>query len=164
MQRKYIIGIVAVSDDGKIANIDGGLPWDVPEDLRRFKQITLGHSIIMGRKTYAAIGKPLVGRQNIVVTRDHNANLRGVDVCSSIDDALLVAETQTIFIIGGAEIFAATENLLDELLLTRVHMVVGEGVALVLDLSKFDNVREARHTGFTYIHYKRKELAHTSKR
>jgi dihydrofolate reductase len=103
--------IVAVAENGVIG-AKGGLPWHLPEDLKRFKALTLGKPILMGRKTWESLPrKPLPGRTNIVVTRDSGFQDAGAVVAHSIEDALVAAESEhpeEIMVIGGAAIFAAT--------------------------------------------------------
>ena len=93
--------IVAVADNGVIGR-DNALPWHLPEDLRRFKRVTLGKPVVMGRKTFESIGKPLPGRLNVVVTRDTNYHRDGVTVVHSVDAALAAA--------GAAEAFPADDR------------------------------------------------------
>jgi dihydrofolate reductase len=113
--------IVAVADSGVIGR-DNGLPWHLPEDLKRFKRLTLGKPIIMGRKTYESIGKPLPGRHNIVVTRDPNYRREGVTVVQGIDAAVRAAgDAAEIMVIGGAELFRAFLPRAARVHLTRVH-------------------------------------------
>lgn len=113
--------IVAVADSGVIGR-DNTLPWHLPEDLKRFKRLTLGKPIVMGRKTYESIGKPLPGRQNIVVTRDPNYRREGVSVVHAADDALRsAAGAPEIMVIGGAELFRAFLPRAVRVHLTRVH-------------------------------------------
>ena len=97
--------IVAVADNGVIGR-DNALPWHLPDDLKRFKRLTMGKPIVMGRKTFESIGKPLPGRQNIVVTRDANYRREGVTVVHGIDEAVRAAgDAPEIMVIGGAELF-----------------------------------------------------------
>jgi dihydrofolate reductase len=113
--------IVAVADNGVIGR-DNTLPWHLPEDLKRFKRLTLGKPIVMGRKTFDSIGKPLPGRQNIVVTRDANYRREGVTVVHDVETALRAAGTAPeIMVIGGAELFRALLPRAGRLHLTRVH-------------------------------------------
>jgi dihydrofolate reductase len=121
--------IVAVADNGVIGR-QGGLPWRLGSDLRRFRKLTMGHPLIMGRKTFESIGKPLDGRDSIVVTRDAAAFGRtgGVFLAQSFEAALaLAAERAAVrgvseaFAIGGAEIFALALPLASRIYLTRVH-------------------------------------------
>ena len=113
--------IVAVADSGVIGR-DNGLPWHLPEDLKRFKRLTLGKPIVMGRKTYESIGKPLPGRQNIVVTRDPNYRPAGVSVVDGPEAALRAAgDAAEIMVIGGAELFRLFLPRAGRIHLTRVH-------------------------------------------
>ena len=114
--------IVAVADNGIIGK-DGKLPWKIPEDLRFFKQTTMGHAIIMGRKTWDEVGKPLPGRRNIVVSRKPDLRLEGAEVTTSLEDAIALARKtdDDPFVIGGAAIFAAAIPLASKILLTEVH-------------------------------------------
>ncbi len=119
--------IVAVAENGVIGR-NGALPWHVPSDLKTFRRITMGKPMIMGRKSYISIGKPLPGRDNIVVTRDAGFSAAGTDLAASIDEALDIARCKAaergvdeIMVIGGAEIFALTLPLADRIYLTRIH-------------------------------------------
>jgi dihydrofolate reductase len=102
---------------------DSTLPWRIPDDLKRFKQITLGHPVIMGRKTYESIGRPLPGRTNIVVTRSQDFYADEVEIARSLNDAIEKAraiEPNEIFVIGGGEIFKQALPLADKLYLTLI--------------------------------------------
>jgi dihydrofolate reductase len=119
--------IIAVADNGIIGR-GGQLPWRLPSDLRRFRTLTLAKPVIMGRKTYASIGKPLAGRDNIVLTRDPTFSAPGVAVAGSLDDAIALANGLAargkggeIMIIGGGEIYPAALQRADRIYLTRVH-------------------------------------------
>ena len=116
--------IVATDERGAIGH-EGQLPWRLPEDLRRFKAITLGKPVIMGRKTWDSIGRPLPGRLNIVVTRQPGLELAGATVVGSLDEALAAAgDAPEACVIGGAEIYRLALPLADTLHLTRVHATV----------------------------------------
>jgi dihydrofolate reductase len=113
--------IVAVADSGVIGR-DNALPWHLPEDLKRFKRLTLGKPIVMGRRTFESIGKPLPGRQNIVVTRDPNYRRDGVTVVHDVHGALRAAgAAPEVMVIGGAELFRALLPRARRMHLTRVH-------------------------------------------
>src|ERR1700744_1798582 len=100
--------IVAMAQNGVIGR-DNSLPWRLPEDLRRFKAITWGKPLLMGRKTFESIGKPLPGRRNLVLTRDLAWRAQGVDVVRSVEEALeLVRGAPELAVIGGAEIYRLT--------------------------------------------------------
>jgi dihydrofolate reductase len=118
--------IVAVAENGVIGR-GGALPWHLPDDLKRFKQLTMGHAIVMGRKTWESIGRPLPGRKMIVVTRQADYRPHGVHVAASLDDALHTARAagdDEAFVIGGAEIYRHALPLADRLYFTRVHAAV----------------------------------------
>jgi dihydrofolate reductase len=97
----------------------GELPWRLPDDMRRFKQITTGHAVLMGRKTFEALGRPLPNRRNVVLA---HRELPGVETYSTIETALAaLANEQRVFVIGGGEIYAQLLDSADELFLTHVH-------------------------------------------
>jgi dihydrofolate reductase len=105
---------------------ENALLWRIPQDLERFKALTMNHPIIMGSKTYASIGKPLPGRTNIVVSDDSTYALDGVRVCHSIDDALKTAselDDEEVFVIGGGSIYTQTIDIADRLYLTLVDSI-----------------------------------------
>src|SRR5262252_6627228 len=105
----------------------GKLPWRLSSDLKRFRELTMGHHLIVGRKTFESIGKPLEGRQMIVVTRHEDFKPSGCIVSDSIDAAFDVARERgenEVFVIGGGEIYAQTLGFADRLYLTEVHTVV----------------------------------------
>ena len=113
--------IVAVADSGVIGR-DNTLPWHLPDDLKRFKRLTLGKPVLMGRKTYESIGKPLPGRQNIVVTRDTNYHREGISVVHDLEAATRAAgAAPEVMVIGGAELFRAMAPRAGRVHLTRVH-------------------------------------------
>ncbi|WP_411845770.1 dihydrofolate reductase [Roseibacillus persicicus] len=116
-----LIAIVA-HDPNRLIGADGDLPWHLPEDLAFFKKTTSGHPIVMGRKTFESIGRPLPKRQNIVLTRDHNWQAEGVTIIHT-PAALNTVDWQKpdpVFIIGGAEVYQQFLPLLDELMVTSV--------------------------------------------
>ncbi len=113
--------IVAVADSGVIGR-DNALPWHLPDDLKRFKQLTMGKPLIMGRKTFESIGKPLPGRHNIVLTRDTNYRREGVTVVHDVAAAARAAgDVPEVMVIGGAELFRSFLPLAGRVHLTRVH-------------------------------------------
>lgn len=118
--------IVVAADENNAIGKDNQLLWHLPIDLKFFKQITTGHTVIMGRKTYDSVGKPLLNRRNIVISRQANLQIPGCEVVSSVQQAIeLTSEQdrndQDIFIVGGAEIYRQTLSLCDRIYLTRVH-------------------------------------------
>ena len=118
-----IMSIVAAIGSNRELGKDNKLLWHIPEDLKRFKKLTLNHPVIMGRKTFQSVGKPLPGRTNIVITRDYNYQAEGCLVTHSLEEAIKLAktkETQEIFIIGGGQIYQQAINIADKLYLTVV--------------------------------------------
>lgn len=122
--------IVAVSENGVIGR-DGRLPWHLSSDLKTFRRLTMDKPMIMGRQTFESIGKPLDGRDNIVVSRDPEFQRDGVSVCQSVHDALVLARilattrgADEIMVIGGAAIYEAIWDQIDRIYLTRVHATV----------------------------------------
>jgi dihydrofolate reductase len=118
-----MLSIIVAMTEERVIGRNNQLPWHLAEDLRRFKKITMGHPIIMGRKTFDSIGKPLPGRQNIVITRDPEFRADGVTVGRSLLEAfgLCDASTGEEFVIGGASVFAAALPLAQRLYLTLIH-------------------------------------------
>jgi dihydrofolate reductase len=115
-----LIAIVAMTPE-RVIGREGALPWHLPEDLAFFKRTTSGHAIVMGRKTYESIGRPLPKRRNIVLTRDRGWTAPGVEVIHSPEElASRAAVDEKVFIIGGAEIYSAFLDRLDELLVSHV--------------------------------------------
>lgn len=123
--------IVAMDERGGIGK-NNRLPWHLPSDLKRFKNLTMGHHLVMGRKTYETIGKPLPGRVMIVVTHQKDYFLEGCMVARSLRDAIKLAKDDhesEVFIIGGGEIFQQAIDLADKLYLTTVHVNVDADVS-----------------------------------
>ena len=112
--------IAAVSKNWVISN-NNTLIWKLPADLKRFKEITSGHPVIMGRKTYESIGRPLPNRRNIIITRDVNYSVDGCEVTHSLTDALELVKDSEVFIIGGGEIYQQSMSIADRIYLTIVH-------------------------------------------
>lgn len=115
-----IYHVVAVAENGVIGK-DNKLPWHFSSDLQFFKKLTTGHTVIMGRKTFDSIGKPLPNRENIVISRASHAPAAGVTFVTSVAEALKKAQKGDTFIIGGASIYQETRGALDGVYLTRIH-------------------------------------------
>ncbi len=149
-----LIAAVARND---VIGLDNTLPWRLPEDLKRFKALTLGHPIIMGRKTWASLGRPLPGRTNIVVSRDPDYATEGATTVRSLEQAIAVAATtgtDEIFVIGGAEIYRQTLPLAQRLQLTEIDSdFAGDTYFPTIDRKLwFESARECHHAeaGFSY--------------
>ncbi|WP_114765883.1 type 3 dihydrofolate reductase [Vibrio rhodolitus] len=116
-----IISMIAAMADERIIGKDNQMPWHLPADFAWFKRCTLGKPVIMGRKTYESIGRPLPGRQNIVISRDNTLTIEGVETVTSIEQALEVAgEVEEVMIIGGGAIYAACLPIATRLYITHI--------------------------------------------
>jgi dihydrofolate reductase len=152
--RPRLVIVGALARNGAIGR-DNQLLWRLPEDLKRFKQLTLGHPIVMGRKTFESIGRPLPGRRNIVVTRDRTWHADGVEVVHGFDDALALAgDVPEVDIIGGAEIWALALPRADVLELTEIeHDFDGDAFFPPWPRQQFRETARSTHTadaGWTY--------------
>lgn len=136
--------IVAVAENHVIGR-DNQLIWHLPKDLKQFKNLTTGHPIIMGRKTFESIGKPLPNRTSIIISRNTNFAAEGCIVVNSLEDAILEAqkiESEEAFIIGGAEIYKIAFPLSDKIYLTRVyHNFEGDTFFPVIDLDTWQETK-----------------------
>lgn len=116
--------IVAISENNVIGRA-GDLPWHISEDLKRFRRITTGHPIIMGRKNHESIGRLLPDRQNIIITRQKDYTVPGATIVHSLDEAIVACDGEDeAFIIGGADIYALALPYVDRIHLTRVHQTI----------------------------------------
>jgi dihydrofolate reductase len=152
-----VVSLVAALARNRVIGAGNRLPWHLPEDLRRFKRLTMGAPVIMGRKTHESIGKPLPGRRNIVVTRQPGARWEGCEVAGSLEAALAAAgDAPEVFVIGGAELYAAALPRADRLHLTLIDAEY-EGDALFPEFDPAGWRETAREpgTGFTFVTYER---------
>jgi len=169
-----IVLIVAVADNGVIG-AQGTLPWRLKSDMQRFKAMTLARPVVMGRKTFVSIGRPLPGRTNIVVTRDAGFRGPGAVVTNSFADARAVARGDAlrrsageIAVIGGAEIYAQWIDCADRLEITEVHARPdGDTRFAAIDASIWQEVARERHPAgkddsadFSYVTYRRRRKSH----
>ncbi|MFV0447368.1 MAG: type 3 dihydrofolate reductase [Vibrio sp.] len=121
-----IISMIAAMANDRIIGKDNQMPWHLPADFAWFKRCTLGKPVIMGRKTYESIGRPLPGRHNIVISRDPNLSIDGVTVAASIAEAIKIAgEVEEVMIIGGGSIYAACLPRADRLYVTYIDADIG---------------------------------------
>jgi dihydrofolate reductase len=119
-----IISFLVAADENNVIGKDNQLPWHLPNDLKYFKNLTWGMPIVMGRKTFESIGKPLPGRKNIVITRNKNWKHENIYVANSIEESMRIAaeeDVKEIFLIGGAEIFNSIFPKASRIYLTRIH-------------------------------------------
>lgn len=147
--KKPRVSIIAALAKNRVIGIENRLPWRLPEDLAHFKALTLGHPILMGRKTFESLDRPLPGRTNIVITRNPGYCKEGCLVADSVPAAItLCKNADEIFFIGGAELYAQVIPLADRLYLTEVDIET-EGDAWFPDYDKsaFREISRESHTG-----------------
>ncbi len=156
--------IVVAIDAQRGIGIDNKLPWHLPEDLAHFKRLTSGHPIIMGRKTFDSIGRPLPNRRNIVITRNGAWQHDGVEAVSSLEAALELVGDAPAFIIGGAQIFVDAMRLADRMVVTEIaHTFPCDTFFPELEPGKWtETARDPRHSDsngydFAYVTYERAE-------
>jgi dihydrofolate reductase len=118
-----IISLVAAASDNNVIGINNTLPWKMPADMKFFKNLTMGHTVIMGRKTFESMNnKPLSGRTNVVITRNKNFSTNGCTVLDSLTEAFnMFNDQKEVFIIGGSQIFNIAMPKADKIYLTRIH-------------------------------------------
>lgn len=151
-----IAAIVAMANGGVIGK-QNDLPWYLPADLKRFKEITTGHAVIMGRKTadsiVARLGHGLPNRRNIVITRDDTYSYAGFDVAHSIEDALALSDGDA-FILGGAQVFELAMPFVDTLHITQVHAAIdGDTYFPDLDKTQWQEISREQHQKDEKNHY-----------
>lgn len=148
-EKKPRISVIAALAKNRVIGIENRLPWRLPEDLAHFKALTLGHPILMGRKTFESLGRPLPGRTNVVITRNPDYRPEGCLVAASIPAAIaLCGEADEVFFIGGAELYAQAIPLADRLYLTEVDVdATGDAWFPDYDSSAFREASRTAHTG-----------------
>jgi len=156
------IALIAAHTDNLVIGKNNSIPWHYSEDLKRFKRLTMGHPIIMGRKTFESIGsKPLPGRENIVISRTQTFD--NVTCFQSVDDAIQATKNNdTIFIIGGSQLYQETLNKADLLYITEVHDIVEDVERIVYFPEYRDKVGKIwketfreDHGNFSFVNYER---------
>jgi dihydrofolate reductase len=152
------IVIVAAVARNDVIGVGGELPWRIPEDLARFKQMTMGQALVMGRATFESIGRPLPGRTNIVLTRRPGWSHEGVETAGSVEEALEIADSgaRDVYIAGGAEVYRAALALADRMELTEVDAEPdGDTRFPPVDWSQWREVSRDSHPGFAFVTYDR---------
>ncbi len=141
------LSIIVAMASNRTIGVDNTLPWRCPEDLRHFKALTMGHHMIMGRKTYDSIGKPLPGRTTVVVTRDRKLKIEGCLVAHSLQEAVAACSGDNeIFIVGGAELYAQALPLADTLYLTEIQQdVEGDAHFPAFDKKEWQEIAREQH-------------------
>jgi dihydrofolate reductase len=160
------VSLIVAMARNRVIGINNTLPWRCPDDLKHFKALTMGHHIVMGRKTYESIGKPLPGRTTVIVTRNARLKVDGCLVAHSLKEAIsLCGADNEVFVVGGAEIYAQALPLADKLYLTEIQKdVIGDAEFPEFNLSEWREVsREIHHQempeplGFYFVEYQRSE-------
>lgn len=153
--------IVAIAHH-HVIGINNTLPWHLPDDLKRFRALTTGHHIIMGRKTYESLGRLLPGRTTVIVTRNKNYQLKDALVAHSLEQAInLCAEDTEIFLIGGAELYQSALKLADKLYITQLDLeIAGDAFFPDWDITEWREITLESHISekgikFSYITYER---------
>lgn len=141
-----IVSIIAAMSRNRIIGVGGSIPWNIPADMSRFRDLTLGHTVIMGRKTFESIGRPLSGRKNIIISRDPAYHVDGALTASSLHNALtLAADDGEIFICGGGEIYEQAVSCASRIYLTTVDMdAEGDTLFPALSLNDFEVIESGR--------------------
>ena len=161
-----MISIIVAASANNVIGAQGDLPWRLSDDLKRFKTVTMGKPIVMGRKTWESIGRALPGRRNIVITRQQNFAAEGCDVVQSTDEAIVAAgDVDEIMVIGGSEVYALFLPVAQRLYLTRVHADVnGDAFFPVVDEDEWQLVSDEAHVAdsrnefdFSFRIYERKD-------
>lgn len=156
-----MLTLIAAMAKNNIIGKNNELPWHLPEDLKRFKTLTTGNTVLMGRKTFesimARLGKPLPDRKNIVITRQENYPVpEGVFVYTNLDEALKNHATENIFVIGGAEVYRQTIDKADRLEITHLDKEVeGDATFPIVDSVVWKKTNEEKRDGFTFTTYRR---------
>lgn len=164
-----IVLIVAVAENGVIG-AGGAIPWRLKSDMQRFKAMTIGKPVVMGRKTFISLKRPLPGRTNIVITRDRDFRAEGAVVTNSLADARAIAlgdalrrSVAEIAVIGGAEIYAQWMDIADRLEVTEVHARPEGDTYFVIEAEQWQEIVRERHSAgpedsadFFYVTYRRR--------
>ena len=161
------LSLIVAYARNRVIGRDNALPWRLPEDLAHFKRATLGHPVVMGRKTWDSIGRPLPGRRNVVVTRDPDWRSDGAERAASLTDAIaLCADAADVFVIGGGEIYAQALPLADAVIATEVDVEVdGDARFPPLDARQWSETSrdlrpaEEHAPAFAWVHYARRSAA-----
>ncbi len=151
------LAIIAAIGKNRVIGKDGKLPWHISEDLKRFKRLTSGHTVLMGRKTFESITSSLPNRRRVVVS---SKPIPGIETFSSVDTALAaLADQERVFVIGGGQLYAETLDRADELFLTLVDSDVGGNTFFPpyehLLTSTFRLIAEESHEGYSFLDYRR---------
>jgi len=156
--------LVVAIDAQRGIGMDNKLPWHLPEDLAHFKRVTLGQPIVMGRKTFDSIGRPLPGRRNIVVTRNPEWRIEGVEAVGSLDEAIALLGEAPASIIGGAQVFEQAMSVADRMIVTEIaHSFACDTFFPPIDAALWhETARETHHSeangyDYAFVTYERRD-------
>ena len=161
IKKQLKISLICAIAENRAIGRNNKLLWDIPDDLRHFKEITKGHAVVMGQKTFESIGHPLPHRKNIIITNDQNFKAAGCIIAYSIEEAFAKAkevEKEEIFVIGGGSIYAQTIGLADKLYLTIVGEEILDADTFFPDYSEFKNILSEEPRESNGLRYKFVEL------
>lgn len=153
-----VVLVAAVADNGVIGR-GGDIPWSIPADMKHFRAVTRGHTVVMGRVTFDSIGRPLPDRTNVVITRDPGWSAEGVTVAGSLDEALAVASAVggDVMVIGGAQVYEGAMALADVQILTEVHQrPEGDTFYPAFDRAEWAETRRETHDGYDFVWLERR--------
>ncbi len=165
-----IISLIGAASENNVIGRDNWMPWDLPAELAYFRNVTKGKTVIMGRKTYDSVGRPMPNRHNIILTREADLKIEGVDVVTSIEEALELAKKgnlDEIFVIGGEQIYKLAMPYANRIYLTRVHTTIENGEAFFPEFNEaeWEMVKSEKYEAddentipFTMMVYERKSL------
>lgn len=162
------LSLIVAYAHGRVIGLDNQLPWHLPEDLKRFKALTMGHHIIMGRKTYESLGRLLPGRTTVIVTRNVNFKVEGALIAHSLVEAIALCKDadgqpdEEVFLIGGAELYQSAMQMADKLYVTEVDLSVqGDAFFAEIEADVWQETSREVHVSsagvaFAYVSYERK--------
>lgn len=162
---RAVITLVAALDRNRAIGRDGAMPWHLSDDLKRFKMLTLGKPVLMGRKTALAIGRPLPGRPNLVLTRASTAPSDGQTVVHSLDDAVACAGTSELMVIGGGEVYALALSHATRMHLTEIDTITSDADSFFpafdpdewREVAREHHPADAKHSlAFDFVDYERR--------
>lgn len=147
-----LIALITAMAKNRTIGLNGEIPWQLPADLQRFKQLTMGQTLLMGRKTYQSIGRPLPGRTTIILSRDPSFSAADCTVVASLEEGIAAAQTEQLFICGGGEIYRQALPLVEEIYLTELLLdVAGDSFFPELPTGQFETIHseELLDSGFS---------------
>jgi len=152
------ITVLAAVGANRAIGRDGDMPWHLPQDLAHFKATTMGHTMVMGRKTYDAIGRALPGRRTIVITRQLGWRAPGAEVAHSLADALALAGPTEVFVIGGGQVYQEAMPFADQMMLTEIEQSPeADAFFPEFELDRWHETARERHDGFAFVTYVRRQ-------